>query len=245
MRKPALNAVAVLLLVFVVWQGLHFALGEIAISSPAQTVERLAVMMGTESFWLHARETMAAFAQALALALSGGLLIGLVLGGYRPAGTVFEPILVAIYSIPKVTLYPVILLIFGLGMSAKVAFGAIHGIVPVAIFTMNAVRSLNQTYLRAARSMRLTPGQTALRILVPATLPEIVTGFRVGFSLTLLGSLIGELFASQRGLGFVIMRAVNVYDVKTIFAVTLLIATIAVIVNSALLALDQRLHRRM
>ena len=93
--------------------------------------------------------------------------------------------------------------------------------------------------------MRLSTGQMAIRVLIPATLPEIVTGFRIGFSLTLLGSLIGELFASQRGLGFLIMRAVNVYDVKTIFAVTLLIAVLAVLVNSAMLALDQKLHRRM
>ncbi|MCC7273481.1 MAG: ABC transporter permease subunit [Alphaproteobacteria bacterium] len=245
MRARLLNIVLLIALLLGSWEALHHLVGAIAISSPAETVQRLAAMMATDSFWMHARETMWAFAQALAIALSGGLFIGLVLGGYRPAGTVFEPILVAIYSVPKVTLYPVILLIFGLGISAKVAFGAIHGIVPVAMFTMNAVRSLNQTYLRAARSMRLTPGQTALRILVPATLPEIVTGFRVGFSLTLLGSLIGELFASQRGLGFLIMRAVNVYDVKTIFAVTLLIAVVAIIVNSAMLALDQRLHRRL
>ncbi|BBK42698.1 hypothetical protein STVA_27180 [Allostella vacuolata] len=245
MRDRIVHIGSVLLFVFVVWQVLHWITGSIAVTSPAETVSRLAEMMRTPEFWGHAQETLAAFSQALAIALGGGLVIGLLLGGWRPAGLVFEPILIAIYSIPKVTLYPVILLLFGLGLSAKVAFGAIHGIIPVALFTLNAVRSLNPVYMRASRSMRLTSGQTALRILIPAALPEIVTGFRVGFSLTLLGSLIGELFASQRGLGFLIMRAVNVYDVKTIFAVTLLIAAIAVAVNSAMLALDQRLHRRM
>ncbi len=245
MRDRLVSIGSLILFVFAIWQALHWVTGSIAITSPLETVAKLSEMMATEEFWLHARETTVAFVQALAIALSGGLAIGLVLGGWRPAGQVFEPILVAIYSVPKVTLYPVILLIFGLGISAKVAFGAIHGIIPVAIFTMNAVRSLNPVYLRAARSMRMPPAQVATRILIPATLPEIVTGFRVGFSLTLLGSLIGELFASQRGLGFLIMRAVNVYDVKVIFAVTLLIATVAIIVNSAMLALDQRLHRRM
>lgn len=245
MRDRILNIGSVILFVLVVWEALHLVTGSIAVSSPWETVVKLAQMMETPEFWGHASETGKAFIQALAIALSTGLLIGLVLGGWRPAGQVFEPILVAIYSVPKVTLYPVILLIFGLGMPAKVAFGAIHGIIPVAIFTMNAVRSLNPVYLRAARAMRMSPVQIASQILVPATLPEIVTGFRIGFSLTLLGSLIGELFASQRGLGFLIMRAVNVYDVKTIFAVTLVIAVIAAVVNSAMLALDQRLHRRM
>ena len=72
-----------------------------------------------------------------------GLLIGVPLGAARFAGEVAEPILVALYSIPKVTLYPVILLIFGIGMPAKVAFGALHGIVPISIFAMNAVRNIN------------------------------------------------------------------------------------------------------
>ena len=74
---------------------------------------------------------------ALALAIAGGLAIGLTLGLSRLASEVFEPMLVAIYSIPKITLYPILLLAFGLGISAKVAFGTLHGIIPIALFTIN------------------------------------------------------------------------------------------------------------
>ena len=65
-----------------------------------------------------------------------------MLGAHRLSGEVTEPILTALYSIPKITLYPVILLLFGLGISAKIAFGVIHGIIPVILFTMNAVRNI-------------------------------------------------------------------------------------------------------
>jgi ABC-type nitrate/sulfonate/bicarbonate transport system permease component len=65
--------------------------------------------------------------------------------------------LVALYSIPKITLYPLILLLFGLAISAKIAFGALHGIIPVIIFSMNAVRNLRPVLLRSARAIRLTP----------------------------------------------------------------------------------------
>ena len=79
-------------------------------------------------------------------------MIGLALGAHRLAGEVTEPILAALYSIPKITLYPVILLLFGLGISAKIAFGVIHGIIPVILFTMNAVRNIRAVYLaRGAR----------------------------------------------------------------------------------------------
>ena len=65
--------------------------------------------------------------------------------------------LVALYSIPKLTLYPIVLLAFGIGMPAKIAFGAIHGIVPIAIFALGAVRNLNPVYLKTARVMRMPP----------------------------------------------------------------------------------------
>ena len=96
-----------------------------------------------------------AFSLALLLAYGIGLAIGVWMGAHRLSGAVGEPILVVIYSLPKITLYPVVLLIFGLGISAKVAFGAIHGIIPMAIFAMGAVRAIAPVYLRSARALQL------------------------------------------------------------------------------------------
>ena len=180
---------------------------------------------------------------AVLISIAVGLTIGLTLGFRKIAGEIFEPMLVAVYSIPKLTLYPILLLTFGLGLSAKVAFGALHGIIPVVLFTMNAVRNVNRTWLRTGQALRLTPAQTAWHILVPATLPEIFSGLRIGFSLTLLGTMLGELFASQRGLGFLLMTAIDLHDVKTILAIAILISVFAVLANAVLLAVDRRLHR--
>src|SRR5665213_2509585 len=99
-----------------------------------------------------------------------------------------EPMLVALYSIPKITLYPIILLFFGLGLSAKIAFGAIHGIIPVALFTLNAVRTIKPILIKTGHVMKLSPTVMVREILFPAAVPEIFTGIRVGFSLTLIGT---------------------------------------------------------
>jgi NitT/TauT family transport system permease protein len=80
---------------------------------------------------------------------------------------------------------------------------------------------------------------------MPATLPEIFTGLRVGFSLTLVGTLIGEMFCSQRGLGYLLMAAIGLYRMDTILAITLLLVLFAASVNSVLLLVDHRLHRRV
>ena len=148
----------------------------------------------------------------------------------------------ALYTIPKVTLYPVMLMVFGLGLSAKVAFGVIHGMIPIVLFTLGAVKTLPPVYLRSARALRLTAMQTGWRVLLPAVLPEVVSGLRIGFSVTLLGVLIGEMFASQRGLGFLIINGISSHNVRMTTAVTLLVMLFALGANGLLLMLDRRMQ---
>jgi NitT/TauT family transport system permease protein len=239
----ALDALILVVGLLVVWQLGTLLLGREALPSPASTVSKLTRIMGDEDFPRHAWETGRAFFTALLVSLIAGLMIGLALGAHRLSGEVTEPILTALYSIPKITLYPVILLLFGLGLPAKIAFGVIHGIIPVILFTMNAVRNIRVVYLRSARAMRLTLAQTAATIIIPAALPEIVSGFRIGFALTLLGTLIGEMFASQRGIGYLLVKAMETGDTATVMSLALLLVVLATAASAALLALDRRLRR--
>ena len=247
-RGPRSTALAdtglVVLGAIVLWQLASWIVGREVLPAPVATVQKLFAIMADEDFSRHAWETGRAFLTALVIALLGGLAIGLTLGAHRLSGEVAEPILVALYSIPKITLYPVILLLFGLGISAKIAFGVIHGIIPVAIFAMNGVRNVRGVYFRAARAMRLSPLQTAWSIVLPAAVPEIVSGFRLGFALTLLGTLIGEMFASQRGIGYMLVKAMETNDDATVMALALLLITLATAASAVLLALDRKLHKR-
>ncbi|MDP4023965.1 ABC transporter permease subunit [Methylobacterium sp. NEAU 140] len=214
------------------------------LTGPVETLTYLGGLLADHEFQLGVWETARAFGLALAIAWGSGLVIGLLLGAHRLTGEVAEPILTALYSVPKITLYPVILLFFGLGLSARVAFGAIHGVVPVALFTMAAVRGVPPVYFRTARSLRLGPVATARHILLPACLPGIVSGLRIGFSLTLLGVLIGEMFASQRGLGHMVIRAMETNDVRLLIALALFLVAVATGAGALLLALDRHVGRR-
>ena len=236
------DAVVTVAAILVIWLGLYAYAGDVAITSPLRTFAFAAELFARASFWNDVGATMAAFATALAISAVAGVALGLVLGMRRFAGEVVEPILSSLYTIPKVTLYPVMLLIFGLGMSAKVAFGVIHGVIPVMLFTIAAVKNIQPVLLRTARVLRLSPTQTALSVLAPAVTPEIITGLRIGFALTLLGVLIGEMFASQRGLGFLIINGINVHDVRMTTTVTLIVVVFAVVANGLMLALDRRAH---
>jgi len=243
--RPVLNSLILIAAILVAWQMLFALAGSQALTSPLETFRYLAQLLGTEAFWGHLEETSRAFFWALLIAVVLGLAIGFALGAHRFAGEIFEPMLVAFYSVPKITLYPIILLAFGLGLPAKIAFGAIHGVVPVAIFTMGAVRNLSPILIKTARVLRLTPGRVVTSVLLPAALPEIFTGIRVGFALTLIGTLLGEMFGSQRGLGYLLMTAIGLQNVQLIMAVTLLIVLFAASVSTLLIVIDHRLHRRM
>jgi NitT/TauT family transport system permease protein len=221
------------------WQLLHWIAGDTALTSPLDTFQHLIKLLGTQRFWLNVAETARAFAVAVAISLAGGIVLGVLLGLNRTSGVVSEPILIALYSLPKVTLYPLVLLCFGLGISAKIAFGAMHGLIPVTIFTMKAIMQIKPVFWRTAATMRLTPRQMALTIALPAVLPEIIAGARLGFSLTLLGVLIGEMFASQRGLGFMITSAMGLGDIATIMAVAVFLSLFAISANALMLKLDR------
>jgi len=243
--KEALrNTAALSVFLVITWQLLYWTIGEIALRSPVETLLFMAKFMGSSAFWPHLVETSKAFSAALVLAIVIGLVIGFGLGLNRFASEVLEPVLVAAYSIPKITLYPILLLMFGLGIAAKIAFGTIHGVVPIAIFTINAVRNVRPIYLKSARVMRLGRFETIARILLPAALPEIFAGLRIGFALTLIGTLLAEMFASQRGLGFLLMNAIGLHNIDLIMALTLLLTLFAGAASSVLLYFNHRLQGR-
>lgn len=234
------DSALVLLALVLLWTLGSAAAGSEALPSPWATLARLGRLLGEPGFGADLWETTRAFAFALAISVVGGIVFGAALGSHRLSGDVAEPVLVTFYSIPKVTLYPVILLLFGLGVSAKVAFGVIHGIIPITLFTMGAVRSIRAVIIRTVSAMRLTRRQALTHVLIPAALPEIVSGIRLGFALTLLGTLIGEMFASQRGLGSQLMKAMESGDNDTVLAVATILIVVATLASAEFLAIERR-----
>jgi NitT/TauT family transport system permease protein len=235
----------VLLAVLAMWQVLHLIAGATALPAPLPTLSYLLRNVTTDRFATNAAATIEAFFFALVLAYAIGLAIGVWMGAHRLSGAVGEPILVVLYSLPKIVLYPVLLLIFGLGISGKVAFGALHGILPVALLTLGAIRAIPPVYLRAARTLQLTPWQTIRTVLLPAALPEVFTGLRIGFTVTLLGVLLGEMFASKAGLGSMIMTDMSLAQSEDMVTVAILLFAFAAIANGILLWIEHRLHRRV
>ena len=243
--RRALDTTVIVIAIVLLWQGLAHWVGDTALPGPAPTFSYLAHFVPSARFAANAAATATAFALALLLAYGLGLAIGVWMGAQRLSGEVGEPILITLYSLPKITLYPVILLIFGLTLSGKVVFGAIHGILPVALLTMAAIRNIPMVYLKSARTLHLSPWQTIWNVLLPATIPEVLAGLRIGFTVTLLGVLLAEMFASKDGLGFLIINAMTLLQTKEMISIAVLLFAFAAVANAILLWIEHRLHRRV
>ena len=243
--KRAADTLIIFAAILLAWQALHQWVGTTALPGPGPTLAYLAKFVPTERFAENAWATLVTFFWALLLSYVLGLFIGLWMGVHRLSGAVGEPILISLYTLPKITLYPVVLLIFGLTTSGRVTFGAMHGVLPVALLTMNAIRNIPTVYLKSARTLHLSKWQTITTVLFPATLPEIVSGLRIGFTLTLLGVLLAEMFASKYGLGALIINAMQLLQAEEMITVALVLFLFAAAANALLLWFEHSLYRRV
>jgi NitT/TauT family transport system permease protein len=243
--RRAADTAIIVVVALLAWQALHLLVGSTALPGPVPTLTYLAKFVPTERFAENAWATLVCFFYALVLSYGIGLAIGVWMGAHRLSGAVGEPILISLYTLPKVTLYPVVLLIFGLSLSGRVTFGAMHGVLPVALLTMSAIRNIPPVYMKSARTLQLSSWQTIFTVLFPATLPEVVAGLRIGFTLTLLGVILAEMFAAKRGLGFLIINAMQLLQTEEMVAVAVVLFVFAAVANALLLWIEHQLHRRV
>jgi NitT/TauT family transport system permease protein len=244
-RQRLLDTTLLLVAFVVLWQIAYQIAGSVALASPLMTLRGAWGLVTSDDFWPNVEATLAAFAIAVVIETIAGLLLGVVLGLRRLLGDVVEPVLAGLYAIPKIIFYPIILLFFGIGMASEVVFGILHGIVPIIMFTMSAVRTIKPVYLKTGRVLNLSFAQTMWRIALPAAVPEIFSGLRIGFAGTLIGVLLSEMFGSRQGLGFLLMNAIGMNQSTLITSLTLLLIVFAGAMSGALMTIDERLHRRV
>jgi NitT/TauT family transport system permease protein len=157
------------------------------------------------------------------------------------AHDVLSPFLVALYALPKILVLPWILLMFGLGMTPAVVYGVLQGFFPICLLVVGGVRDIDQMPIRVARSMGATPWQLYRKVILPAVLPAVLAGMRLGIVFCLLGVLVVEMFGGIRGMGFLLVSLANAFRAPELFAATALVSLLSI---SVVLGLE-RVNRRL
>jgi NitT/TauT family transport system permease protein len=164
--------------------------------------------------WITFKETIYGFLLALAI----GLPIAVAIANSRPLNLMFYPLLVALQSVPKVALAPIVMIWLGTGIESKLAIVWLVAFFPIIVDTTAGLRSTPRELLELAHSLRATPWQIFLKVQFPAALPFVLTGAKVAMTLAVIGAVIGEFVSSSEGLGFLLLSATSQLDTPLAFA---------------------------
>ena len=212
---------------------------------PSEMLLALARVVGTEAwFWPDASYTLRNLAAAIALSVTGGFLIGLVVHAVPRLRRMLDPIFTSYYAVPTFVLYPLLIVFFGIGPASLIVLGALFGIVAMIVATVTAIDRIPRVLLKVARVSRLGPVRTALLMKLPAASPHLMTGLRLAVAYSVIGVIAGEFILSTEGIGRRVALAYNNFDNQTMYALLVLILAFVIALNAALGALEQALHRR-
>lgn len=213
------------------------------IPSPAQTWSA-ALKLGAEGrLWPAFVDTSRVYLGGMALAVAAGLPLGLLLGASRLLGRVADPFVNALAAMPRVAFIPLIIVILGLGPTAKTFIVFLGAVMPVLLNTWAGVRAADPELVEMARSTGAGRGRIWRHVMLPGALPFIVVGLRLGATIGLINTVVAELYTAVRGLGGLLAVYGNTFRMAEYFVVVLILAAIGVTVTEALRLWEARLTR--
>lgn len=201
------------------------------ISKPSDIIVRLGgwLVDGTilTNLWATLEATLSGF-------VFGGLVgigVGFFLGRSPFVARVVDPYIIAIYSLPKVALAPLFILWFGIGMESKIVLAATIVFFLVFYNTYAGVRAVDQDLIDVVRLMGGSRRDILRRVVLPSSATWIFNGLKISVPYALIGAVVGELTASDRGIGFVLKRASGTFDTAGVFAALVILMIVATILN--------------
>ena len=209
---------------------------------PLTVAERFAAAWTDGTMLPHAWTTLAEVLLGFAIGASLALVTGILLARSRLAERLLSPYLVAAQATPILALAPLIALWFGTGLVSKLVITTLIVFFPVAVATMVGIRSVDPRLLEMARGFRATSWQIVTRVEVPAALPAILGGMRVGITLAVIGAIVAEWAGGESGLGVLINVARgSLFDIPLMFAALAMLALTGIALYLVMVLIERRL----
>lgn len=166
-----------------------------------------------------------------------GVLLGILMGWSKRLRTLVDPLIAALHPIPKIAIFPLVLIIFGIGEMSNIVVVAISAFFPALVSSMTGVGQLEPVYFEVARNYGATRWKTFSRILLPGSLPSILSGVRLGLNTGLLIAIAVELISAKSGLGVMVWFSWQTLRVEELYASLIVVAGIGILINVGLKAL--------
>jgi NitT/TauT family transport system permease protein/taurine transport system permease protein len=184
--------------------------------------------------------TLYEVAGALVFACGGGVVAGAVVGSMQGPRRLLLPIFSSLYAVPIVVLYPVFTAWFGIGAESKIAFASIYGFFPTMLATAAGIGTIDPNLLLTARSLGATRMQLLLRVILPAAIPTVLAGLRLGGALVIVGVVVAEMLVADAGIGYLVTSSRTMLDSPRVFAGILIVLALSVAFDLLMRTLEWR-----
>ena len=218
----------------------RWGVNRLLLPNPVAVFGDLVAILRTGEYVDDLKITLGELVAAFAIAVAGGLTTGYLISRSPYLTKVFEPLFAGIYAIPIILFLPLFVLFFGLGPASKIAIGATISFFPITLSTIAGFSGVDRLYVTAARSMGASDAHLFRFVLLPAALPVILTGLRMGFTVALLSIIGSETLASLGGLGHRIVTLAESMEMAPMFAYIVFVIAIASVLNAIVSTLEAR-----
>jgi ABC-type nitrate/sulfonate/bicarbonate transport system permease component len=233
-----------ILTALVVWQLLSGArflgIWTTYISNPADALSAGWTMTTSGELWTNAKGSLSAFAIGFALSAAIGIPVGMLMGWNATARQLLEPPMMALNAMPRLALLPVIVVWLGIGVKSTVVVVFLDAVIPVIVNGMAGIRDVDAKLVQVARSFGARRLALFSKILLPASLPAILTGVRLAVARGVLGVIVAQLYVSTVGIGTLISNYGQEFQVDQVIFLVGLVSVFAYVVNLALARLERR-----
>jgi NitT/TauT family transport system permease protein len=213
------------------------------VSQPSRIGADLWQFAATGDVFRHLSITLQEAFSGLALGTAFGIAVGFVLGRVEVLARLFEPIITALYGIPKLALAPIFILWFGLGVESKIFLSGLLVFYLVFFNTYGGIKNVDPNLVGAIKLLGANKFQIMKMVILPSCFPWILAGIRGGVGASLLGAIVGEYMGASAGLGWMIQYATTTYQIERVMSCIFILLVIGLFFNKGLKLLEVRLLR--
>jgi NitT/TauT family transport system permease protein len=240
--KPVLLGIVSFAVILFLWESV-VRLGWVNpffISQPSAIAATLVRVARSGELWHNLAVSLREFAIGYGASVVVGILAGALAGRFRTVEYALDPFLWFLYSAPLIAFYPIFVLWFGLGVPTVIVITFLLSVTQIAASTLSGFKNVNPGLLRAARSFGATERDLLWKVVLPASVPMVIAGLRLGIGRALMGVVVGELFGATAGLGYSISYYGSLLKTTDMIASLVVVVILGVLCTQGLSAIEAR-----
>ena len=226
-----------------VWQVASLALKNDSFPTAVEAIRAIPDILGDKESLINILASLRRMAIGFGFAVLLSIPLGLLMGRSRSVAAFFNPLLMVIYPVPKAALMPIIMLWLGVGDITKTLVIFLGVSLPVIYHSFEGAKAVEEKMLWSGAAMGLSPWQRLVRIVLPAALPEILTGCRTGLVLALITMITSEMIARQSGAGNILFNALDMGQYDTVYAMIIIVGAMGICLDAVFERVRARLVR--